>query len=180
LPAILAQATVAILSGARSLSALAQFGRDRGQAFARAVGCGRKALPCAATFHNVFKALPAGAFEEALGQWLAGRAQAAGWQSLSLDGKTLCGATGAQLPGVHLLAAYAHQAQATLAQMQVGAKTNEHKAALAMLEILPLEGKLVLGDALFCQRDLSREVCKKKATICGRSRTTSPRSSRKS
>ncbi|MCH7871332.1 MAG: transposase family protein, partial [Planctomycetes bacterium] len=35
LPAILTLAAVAMLSGARSLYAIAQFGRDRGQSFAR-------------------------------------------------------------------------------------------------------------------------------------------------
>ena len=38
LPAILALTTVAILSGARSLYAIAQFGRDRGKSFAVALG----------------------------------------------------------------------------------------------------------------------------------------------
>ncbi|MCH7595333.1 MAG: transposase family protein, partial [Planctomycetes bacterium] len=36
LPAILTLAAVAMLSGARSLYAIAQFGRDRGQSFVRA------------------------------------------------------------------------------------------------------------------------------------------------
>ena len=105
LAAILTHATVAMLAGARSLEAIAQFGRDRGTAFAAAVGYRRVDLPCKATFHNVFKVLPAGAFEQTLRSWLHGRRRA-GWRSLSVDGKTLRGATGEQLPEMHLLAAY--------------------------------------------------------------------------
>jgi len=161
LPALLAHATVAMLAGARSLEAIAQFGRDRGEAFAKALGYVHPTLPCKATFHNVFKSLGASSFEKALSHWLTGRA-GQGWKKMSLDGKTLCGATGDQLPGVHLLAAFAHEAQSALAQMSVDAKTNEHKAALELLDMVPVKGKLILGDAMFCQRDLSKKVLKKR------------------
>jgi hypothetical protein len=40
----------------------------------------------------------------------------------------------------------------------VDAKTNEHKAALRLLGLLPLEGKVVVGDAMFCQRALAAQV----------------------
>lgn len=179
LPAVLLHATVAMLGGARSLEAMAQFGRDRGEGFAKAMGYRQPTSPCKATFHNVFKVLKAATFEQALSQWLLGRA-AAGWRRMSLDGKALRGATGEQLPGVHLLAGYAHEAKAVLAQLRVDAKTNEHKAALELLDLLPVEGKLVLGDAMFCQRDLSNKVLEKKGIISGRSRTTSRRSRKRS
>lgn len=177
LAAVLAQVAVAILAGARSLEAIAQFGRDRGPAFARALGYDRDRTPCKATFHYVLKALGAPAFEAGLSRWLAGR-RAAGWHRVSIDGKALRGASAGTLPGVHLLAAYAHEARTALAQLRVDSKTNEHKAALELLGVLDLEGKLVLGDAAFCQRDLSHKVLEKKGTTSGRSRTTSPASRR--
>ena len=37
-------------------------------------------------------------------------------------------------------------------------KTNEHKAALRLLEGLVLQGRLINGDAIFCQRDFCRQV----------------------
>jgi predicted transposase YbfD/YdcC len=42
--------------------------------------------------------------------------------------------------------------------VRVDAKTNEHKAALELLGILPIAGKVVVGDAMFCQRDLAAKV----------------------
>jgi len=179
LAAMLSQATVAMLAGARSLEAISQFGRDRGEAFAELLGYRRPVPPCKATFHLLFKALDAGAFEAALGRWLQGRA-GSGWRGVSVDGKTLRGATGEQLPGVHLLAAYAHEAKTAIAQMPVDAKTNEHRAALELLGVLPIEGKTVVGDAMFCQRDVSRKVLQKKAITPGRSKTTSPSSGKRS
>jgi hypothetical protein len=166
LSAILSQMAVAMLAGARSLEAVAQFGRDRGAAFAAALGYTHEKTPCKATFHNVLEALGVKAFESALRRWLVGRRQA-GWSVIAIDGKTLCGATGEKLPGVHLLAAYAHRAGTAPAQMAVKADTNEHKAALKLLDVLPMEGAVVTGDAMFCQRGLSEKAVKKGAIPCG-------------
>lgn len=156
--AILTLCSVAMLCGCRSLYAIAQFGRDRGRHFAGALGFTRHTTPCCTTLHNLFVALDAGAFEEALARWTAAAAEAHGWTTVSLDGKTLRGSTDVQLPGVHLLAAYAHEAGIVLRQLPVDAKTNEHKAALELLELIPVKGKLIVGDAMFCQRDLSRKI----------------------
>jgi hypothetical protein len=157
LPAILTLASVAILAGARSLYAISQFGRDRGEGFAAALGFTRPTTPCCATLHYLFADLDRVRFDRAIRKWVRGRCQA-GWRAVSLDGKTLRGTQGHELPGVHLLAAYAHEAGAVLEQIPVGAATNEHKAALRMLDLIPLAGKVVVGDAAFCQRDLSREI----------------------
>ena len=86
---------------------------------------------------------------------------------MSFDGKTLRGVQGHEIPGVHLLAAYAHEAKVVLDQIPVDAKTNEHKAALELLDLIPVKGKIVTGDAMFCQRDLSRKINKKKGNGSG-------------
>lgn len=158
LDAVLTLCAVAMLCGCRSLYAIAQFGRDRGRHFAGALGFTRQTTPCCTTLHNLFIALDTGAFEDALARWTAVAAEARGWTTVSLDGKTLRGSTDVQLPGVHLLAAYAHEAGIVLRQLPVDAKTNEHKAALELLDLIPVNGKLVTGDAMFCQRDLSRKI----------------------
>jgi hypothetical protein len=160
--------SVAMLSGARSLYAIAQFGRDRGKEFARALGFTRDVPPCCATLHYLFAALDRRAFERAIRRWTDQQVEHKDWQAVSLDGKTLRGTQGHELPGVHLLAAYAHEAKLVLDQVPVDAKTNEHKAALELLEVIPLDGKLVLGDAMFCQRDLSRKIRAKRGIGSGR------------
>jgi hypothetical protein len=160
-------AAVALLSGARSLYAIAQFGRDRGKSFAAALGFTRDVPPCCTTLHYLFAALDRKAFERAIRRWTAGRV-AAGWQSVSVDGKTLRGVQGHEVPGVHLLAAYAHEARTVLDQIPVPATTNEHKTALELLNLIPLKGQVVIGDAAFCQRDLSRKIRKKGGIGSGR------------
>src|SRR5918999_2760557 len=73
LPALLALSTVAMLSGARSLYAIAQWGRLQRSAVVEALGFTRERTPCVATPHLAFKALDAGAFEAALAGWAQGQ-----------------------------------------------------------------------------------------------------------
>jgi hypothetical protein len=160
LQAILTLTSVAILSGCRSLYAIAQFGRDRGKEFAIELGFTREQTPCCSTLHYLFLALDRNTFEAAVRKWLAGQ-QERGWTAVSIDGKTLRGTQGHEIAGVHLLAAYAHDAQLVLDQIPVDARTNEHKAALELLNLIPLKGKIVLGDAMFCQKELSRRIRRK-------------------
>jgi hypothetical protein len=56
-----------------------------------------------------------GAQEAALGSWFAQQGLAPG-EGIAIDGKALRGIHGEELPGVHLVAAYAHQAGVVLAQ----------------------------------------------------------------
>lgn len=160
LQAILTLTSVAILSGCRSLYAIAQFGRDRGREFALELGFTREQTPCCSTLHYLFLALDRSAFEGAIRKWLAGQREQ-GWNAVSIDGKTLRGTQGHEIAGVHLLAAYAHDAQLVLDQISVNTHTNEHKAALELLNLIPLKGKIVLGDAMFCQKELSRKIRRK-------------------
>src|SRR5206468_10499157 len=76
----------------------------------------------------------------------------------SIDGKPLRGSKDGAVPGQHLVAPYAPLVDAVLVQVKVDAKTNEHKAALQLLGILPVKRRIVIGDALFCQRDLCAKI----------------------
>jgi hypothetical protein len=160
LQAVLTLTTVAMLAGCRSLYAIAQFGRDRGAEFARELGFTREQTPCCTTLHYLFAVLDRSAFESAIRQWLAGQ-QECGWTAVSIDGKTLRGTQGHEVAGVHLLAAYAHEARLVLDQIPVNATTNEHKTALKLLNLIPVKDKVVIGDAMFCQRELSRKISRK-------------------
>ena len=98
------------------------------------------------------------ALEEALGRWILGRIQHHGWDAIAIDGKTARGSADGDVPGVHLLTAYVPAAAAVLKQIRVDAKTNEHKAALKLLGVLPLKDKVVSVDAMFTHRDFAQEV----------------------
>jgi DDE_Tnp_1-associated/Transposase DDE domain len=157
LPAVLNLIVLGLLMGRKSLSSIARLGRTYGSPLAQALGFRRGKTPTKSTLPEILRAVQAQAPEEALSRWVSSRLPA-DLEQLSLDGKTLKGSRDGELPGQHLLSAYAPQVQAVLAQMRVDAKTNEHKAALQLLGLLPLKDKVVLGDAMFCQRDLAGKV----------------------
>src|SRR3954462_1038999 len=78
LGAILTLCSVAMLCGCRSLFAIAQFGRDRGEHFAGALGFTRETTPCCTTLHNLFVVLDRVAFENAVGRCADAAAEAHG------------------------------------------------------------------------------------------------------
>lgn len=157
----LVQVTVAAtLCGARSQAAIVQWARERLEdcpAALQVLGLPPRRRPSAATLHRVFKALDVAAFERALGAWLA-RTGVRPVEAVALDGKTLRGIHGAEVPGVHLVAAYAHGAGAVLAQVAAPGKGQELAAAKALLADLPLAGRVVTGDALLTQRAICEQV----------------------
>lgn len=179
LSAILALACCAILCGARSIAAIAQFAQDHDLALMHRLGFTRRP-PKRHGIRKVFLALEVTAFEHALTRWaehVLGRALRTNagegvppcsatepLQSAALDGKTLRGSGDALQPAVHLLSLVMQETGLSLAQRALpsGAdKTNEHKAALAMLEELVLTGRVVTADAMFTHRDFCQKVCER-------------------
>ena len=157
LGAILGLAVCAMLCGARSLYAISQWGRDQGEEVSEALGFTRQRTPCVSTLHQVFSRLDREAFERELGRWLQERGLSEG-EAVAIDGKALRGIHGDQLPGVHLVAAYAHQAGIVVGQQAVGEKRNELDAVAGLLGQLDLEGRVVTGDAQFTQREVCQRV----------------------
>jgi predicted transposase YbfD/YdcC len=166
LAAILALTVLAMLRGCKGPVAIAQFGRDYGLPLAHALGFTRGKTPAASSLSELFSRLDALAFEAALSRWIqsrlpllpGGKGTKEQKEPLSIDGKTLRGSRNGEVPGQHLVAAYSPLVEAVLVQVRVDAKTNEHKAALELLGILPVQNRIVIGDAIFCQRDLCKEI----------------------
>ena len=157
-------AVAAILCGARSLYAMAQWGRERVEdapALLTELGLPAGRSPSVATLHRVFKSLDVAAFERAVGDWLAATGVQPG-EPLALDGKTLRGVHGAGLPGVHLIGAHAHQAGAILAQVCSAGKGQELAAVKRLFTEAAaaglVTGRLVTGDALLTQREVSARI----------------------
>ncbi len=163
LGAILGLAICAMLCGNRSLYAISQWGRDQGLEVSGALGFTRERTPCVSTLHQVFSRLDREAFEELLEQWLGERGLEAG-EALAIDGKRLRGIHGEQLPGVHLVAAYAHQSGIVLGQQAVAHKRNELEAVYRLLSRLDLKDRVVTGDAQFTQRDVCQRIVAKGGT----------------
>ncbi|MDE2842525.1 MAG: ISAs1 family transposase [Chloroflexota bacterium] len=153
LGAVLSLTVCAMLCGARSLYAIAQWGRDQGAAAGQELGFPLGRTPCVATLHRVFKGLDVDAFE--------GGVRDSGvdlGSVVSIDGKTLRGIHGEELPGVHLVSAYATEGGAVLSQAARVGKGQELAAAQAVLGQIPLKGRIVVADALLTQREVCQQI----------------------
>jgi hypothetical protein len=158
LAALLGLAVVAMLAGMTSYEAIAQYGKERGWDFLQHLGFRTRRGLCKATYSRVFRRIDVVDFEARVGRWLRGQLGPDDAPQIALDGKTARGSRDGSTPGVHLVSAYAPHVKAVLGQLRVDAKTNEHKAALELLGVLPLRGKVVSGDAMFTHRDVCAEV----------------------
>jgi len=149
-----------MLCGSRSVYGIGQWARDRladAPELLQALGVKKGLCPSVPTLHRVFKRMAASEFEGALGRWFAATGLEPG-ETLGIDGKTLRGIHGEEVPGVHLVSAYAVHAKAVIGQIACQGKGHELEGVRQLIESLPLEGNLVVGDALLCQRDICARI----------------------
>jgi DDE_Tnp_1-associated/Transposase DDE domain len=158
LAAVLSLLVLAMMAGMRGLQGVVDFGRNLPPEVVAGLGFTRSRTLAKSTLSEILRAIDINAFESAVSRWLQGQADRNGWTAIAIDGKSLRGSAGDQLPAVHLVAGYAHEAQLVLAQLRVDNKTNEHKAALELLGLLPLEGAVVTADAMFTHADFCRGI----------------------
>ena len=161
LASILSIILAATMSGRTSLRSIARWAKGLSQGQLLALGITRGRAPGQSTMHNLLCLLPPGDVEKALGQWTAATVAGEPGRQIAIDGKTLRASASADYPALHLLAAYCPQSRGVLAQRAVAAKENEITAAKEMLESLPVEGAVVSGDAMFCQRELCQTIVDK-------------------
>lgn len=158
LTAILAMAAAAVLTGARSLSAIAEWAADAPQPIRAALGARREApdhwvVPSEATIRRTLSRLDATALARVFGAWLADRDQPGRRRrAIAVDGKTLRGAkqAGHQL---HLLSAMEHASRRVLAQRAVDGAPGEVPGFAPLLAYLDLTGTVVTADALHTHRE---------------------------
>ena len=158
LDALLALAFVAMLAGQTTYEAIVQYGKERGWPFLQLLGFTRCRGLCKATYSRVFRRIDAIVFEAAIGQWFHARLKPGDARHLAIDCKCLCGSRDGATSGGHLVAAYAPDVEAVVGQLRVDAKTNEQKAALELLGVLPLRGRVVTADAMFTHADFAEAV----------------------
>jgi hypothetical protein len=157
---VLLLAVGAVLAGARSYAAIAQWARCAEQAV---VVCGP--MPHASTFGRVLAAVDAGALQAVLTGWVLGRRTARSGLSahsarprgesraaLAVDGKTLRGARTDEGGQTKLVAVFDHTDGLVLSQAQV-LDGDELATFAVVLDTLPdLREVVITADALHCQR----------------------------
>jgi predicted transposase YbfD/YdcC len=151
---------LAKLAGEDHLRGIAQWVQLRKEVLAEALGLAKPQAPHATTYSRVLRwAVDIDELEQVVSQFFSAQAKAGQSVVLNLDGKTLRGTIPAgQTKGVHLLAAYLPEEGWVLLQIEVSSWENEIPAAQRILRQLDLRGKIVTGDALLTQRELSIQI----------------------
>ena len=157
---ILVFVVLAKLAGEDRLTGISEWVRHRKEALAKALGLRRPQAPHRTTYSRIFgEKLDVAEFEEAMSNFLASVPRDGQLVQVAIDGKALRGSIPAgQTQGVHLMAAYLPGEGVVLAQVEVDGKENEIKAAPRLLEAIDLRSKVVSGDAMLAQRQLSSQV----------------------
>jgi DDE_Tnp_1-associated len=131
--AVLALAAAAVLTGARSMAAIAEWAADAPQPVRAALGARRDApdrwvVPAEATIRRTLGRVDPAALAAVIGAWLADRDRPAPQQrrrAVAVDGKTLRDANRHDGRQVYLLAVMDHATRAVLVQRQVDGAPGE-------------------------------------------------------
>ncbi len=157
---VLGYIVLAKLAGEDRLFGISQWVRYRQESLADALHLDKPRAPCVNTYRAILgQVVDIEAFEQVVREFFAAQPQAGQSIVIALDGKTLRGTiTAGQTHGRHLLAAYLPAEGWVLFQVEVASKENEISAAPRVLKCLDLRGKVVTGDAMFAQRELSLQI----------------------
>lgn len=168
LPAILALAAAALLANHRSVLAIAEWGARQAAPMLSALGFPTTRTPCQSTLQRLFRQLDGHALAETLTACFGPSAAPAGPdpapQGVAIDGKAQRGRLRFPHPGcpVHALSAFCHDAGIVLAHEPIAAGADKAEAELtvapSLLGRIAWHGRVLTGDALFCQRALCAQV----------------------
>jgi predicted transposase YbfD/YdcC len=169
LPAILALAVAAILANHLSVLAIAEWGARQEAAMLTALGFPHDRTPCHSTLQRLFRQLDGDALAARLSACFAPTAAPAATdphpQGVAIDGKAHRGRrrfAAEHGPLVHALSAFCHEQGIVLAHEPIAAGTDKAEAELtvapALLARIDWPGRVLTGDALFCQTALCAQV----------------------
>jgi predicted transposase YbfD/YdcC len=161
LKAILGMAAAAMLCGARSYTAIADWGRNYGYPLTSALGFTHRKTPCASTLHTIFSKIDKLLFESSLARWaesVLGQEADSSIEAEAIDGKSLRGSQKQGARAAHLLSCVSHRLGLTLNQRAVPDSTNEIGVITELLKGLVLEGRVITMDALLTQKKVAEAI----------------------
>lgn len=122
-------------------------------------------IPSHQTIARVFSILKPKSFEDFFKAWTSSLVGSNSGKQLAFDGKAVRGSydRASAKEAIHLLNVCAVDCGITLAQMEVGAKTNEITVVPQMIDALDIEGAMVSVDALNTQKDIAKKIIEGKA-----------------
>jgi len=153
---ILSLAIIGLLCGRQGLKAAFLLGRRLNARQRHALGFMNGTTPCHATLTETIRAIDARALAGILGG-LCPSTSAEG-RHIAIDGKTMRASKDGEGKTMHVLSAFCGGLQTILGLEASRGKGMEIPDALKLLERLDLTGKIVTGDAMFCQKTIAAKI----------------------
>jgi hypothetical protein len=155
---ILTITTCAVIGGAETWEAIAEYGRTKADFFRRLLPLDN-GIPSPDTFERVFAKLAPGAFARAFGRWMASACEATGLVPIAIDGKSARAAKrNTATACLHVVTAWAAENRLVLGTAAVADGSNEIAAIPELLRTLDLAGAIVTIDAAGCQVENARII----------------------
>ena len=153
---------LAKLCGEDKPSGMAEWVALRGTWIAQVLGLKRKSMPSHQTYRRTLAdILDAQELEELVREKYRHQGEAGYQVGVCMDGKILRGTIDLETSdGLCLLAVFLPNEGVTLAQIAIESKQNEISAAPTLLGYVDLRNKVVIGDALHTQRQVSIQIGK--------------------
>jgi predicted transposase YbfD/YdcC len=165
--AILSLAVLALLANHTSVLAIAEWATLQTRHVRRALGFGRDTTPHQTTIQRLLARLDpaevAAAVQRVFDPHAPGEVRERGSQGVALDGKAQRGRLrhgATPTHPIHAVSAFCHDLDGVLAQLVVDAQQHEAELTVApdAIKQIDWQGRVLTGDALYCQQPLCAQV----------------------
>jgi predicted transposase YbfD/YdcC len=153
---ILSLIILSLLCGRRGMMAAFVLGRSLSRRQKAALGFVRGKSPCHATLTETMRAIDAWALADILGALDLADGNDA--RHIAFDGKTMRASKDSDGKAEHVLSAFCCGLQTIVGHEASRGKGLEIPDALKLLERLDMTGKIVTGDAIFCQKSIATKI----------------------
>jgi len=153
---ILALIIVSLLLGRRGMKAAFLLGRSLTCEQKRQLGFGRGHTPCHATLTETLRIVDAQSLADVLGALSV--VEDGDPRHIAIDGKTMRASKDGEGKATHVLSAFCGGLQTVLGHAASRGKGLEIPDALTLLDRLDLTGRIVTGDAIFCQKSVAARI----------------------
>jgi predicted transposase YbfD/YdcC len=156
---ILVLIMLAKICGENHPSGIAEWAKHRTELLVDLLKLERKEMPHHSTYRRILaEVVNVEELESVSSEYLSGKKYFGKQVLLAIDGKVLRGTLDDKQNGTYLLAAYLPSEGIVLMEVALAGKGKEQEAAPQVLKSIDLREKVVMGDALHTQRQISIQV----------------------
>jgi len=154
----------AVISGAEGWTTIQEFGKAKID-WLRKFFPYENGTPSHDVLGKLFANLDRNEFSKCFSNWINSISEITEGEVIAIDGKTIrkSNKTHNSKSALHVVSAYASNNRLCIGQEVVAEKSNEITAIPKLLEVLELKGCIVTIDAMGCQKQIVKDIRKKKA-----------------